>query len=113
MGGNAEAEIADARLAVRASPGDAAARYALGNALAGARRLDEAEAAYREALRIQPAYAGAEENLGVLFKWRGDLGSAPLSERGTVGYRSGNSADRRAGHLVAFRPAEESGHSAK
>jgi tetratricopeptide (TPR) repeat protein len=74
--GLTEAEIADARLAVHASPGDAAARYALGNALAGVRRLDEAEAAYREALRLHPSYAGAEENLGVLFKWRGDLGSA-------------------------------------
>ena len=74
--GRTEAEIADAHLAVHAAPGDAAARYALGNALAGARRLDEAEAAYREALGLQPKYAGAEENLGVLFKWRGDLGSA-------------------------------------
>jgi Flp pilus assembly protein TadD len=76
MGGDTEAEIADARLAVRASPGDAAARYALGNAFASARRLDEAEATYREALRLHPNYAGAEENLGVLFKWRGDLRSA-------------------------------------
>ena len=76
MSGHAEAEIAHARLAVRASPGDAAARYALGNALAGVRRLDEAQAEYREALRLQPNYAGAEENLGVLYKWRGDLRSA-------------------------------------
>lgn len=76
LSGRTEAEIGDARLAVRASPANAAAHYALGNALAGARRLNEAEAEYREALRIQPNYAGAEENLGVLYKWRGDLQSA-------------------------------------
>jgi Flp pilus assembly protein TadD len=69
-------EIEHARAAVAASPKDAAARYALGNALAGVRRLDEAEAEYREALRLHPNYAGVEENLGVLYKWRGDLPSA-------------------------------------
>ena len=69
-------EIEHARAAVAASPKDAAARYALGNALAGARRVDEAEAEYREALRLHPNYAGAEENLGVLYKWRGDLRAA-------------------------------------
>jgi tetratricopeptide (TPR) repeat protein len=74
--GRSDAEIDHARLAVAASPGNAAARYALGNALASARKLDEAEAEYREALRLDPGYAGAEENLGVLYKWRGDLPSA-------------------------------------
>jgi Flp pilus assembly protein TadD len=74
--GSSGDEIEHARLAVEASPQDAAARYALGNALASARRLDEAEAAYREALRLKPSFAGAEENLGVIFKWRGDLASA-------------------------------------
>jgi len=74
--GRSDAEIDHARLAVAASPGNAAARYVLGNALASARMLDEAEAEYREALRLNPSYAGAEENLGVLYKWRGDLPSA-------------------------------------
>ncbi len=74
--GSSGAEIEHARLAVQASPQDAAARYVLGNALASARRLDEAEAAYREALRLKPSFAGAEENLGVIHKWRGDLASA-------------------------------------
>ena len=71
--GKAHAEIEHARMAVRASPRDAAARYALGNALATARRLDEAEAEYRQALRLHPDYAGVEENLGILHKWRGRL----------------------------------------
>ena len=75
-GGRSDAEIEHARQAVRASSGDAAAHYVLGNALAGSRRLDEAEAEYRKALRLHPNYAGAEENLGVLYKWRGDLASA-------------------------------------
>jgi Flp pilus assembly protein TadD len=74
--GRSGSEIEHARLAVAASPANAAARYVLGNALAGARKLDEAEAEYREALRLDPSYAGAEENLGVLYKWRRDLPSA-------------------------------------
>jgi tetratricopeptide (TPR) repeat protein len=74
--GRRDAEIEHARQAVTATPKDAAAHYVLGNALASARRLDEAEAEYREALRLHPDYAGAEENLGVLYKWRGDLRSA-------------------------------------
>lgn len=75
-GGRSDAEIEHSRLAARASPRDAAARYALGNAFASARRLDEAEFAYREALRLKPDFAGAEENLGVVYKWRGDPASA-------------------------------------
>ncbi len=72
-GGRSASEIEHARLAVATSPRNAAARYALANALASARRLDEAETEYREALRLQPNSAGAEENLGVLYKWRGRL----------------------------------------
>jgi tetratricopeptide (TPR) repeat protein len=60
-------------VAVATAPQSAAARYALANAFASARRLDEAEAQYREALRLQPNSAGAEENLGVIYKWRGRL----------------------------------------
>ncbi len=71
--GRSAPEIEHARLAVATSPRSAQAHYALGNALASARRLDEAEAEYREALRLQPKSAGAEENLGVLYKWRGRL----------------------------------------
>jgi len=74
--GRPDSEIEHPRAAVAASPKEAAARYVLGNALASARRLDEAEAQYREALRLHPDYAGAEENLGVLYKRRGDLRSA-------------------------------------
>jgi tetratricopeptide (TPR) repeat protein len=71
--GESASEIEHARTAVSASPRNAAAHYALANALASARRLDEAETEYREALRLQPGSAGAEENLGVLYKWRGRL----------------------------------------
>ncbi len=71
--GDHASELEHARLAVRAGPGDPAARYALGNALAVARHLDEAERQYREVLRLKPDFAGAEENLGVLEKWRDRL----------------------------------------
>ncbi len=72
-GGKSASEIEHARLAVATSPRSAAAHYALANALASARRLDEAEAEYREALRLRPDSAGTEENLGVIDKWRGRL----------------------------------------
>ncbi|HTD53297.1 MAG TPA: hypothetical protein VK780_09750, partial [Thermoanaerobaculia bacterium] len=68
-----EAELEHARLAVAAGPKDPAAHYALANALAAARRLDEAEAEYGQALRLKPNLAGAEENLGVIYKWRDRL----------------------------------------
>lgn len=74
--GDREAEIEHAAAAVRAAPGNAALHYALGNALAFRRRLDEAEEQYRETIRLRPRFAGAEENLGVLYKWRGQLEDA-------------------------------------
>ena len=74
--GNRESEITMRVSAVRAAPRDSVARYALANALAAARVSNEAEEQYREALRLRPDFAGAEENLGVVFKWRGQLDAA-------------------------------------
>lgn len=68
--GKGGAEVKHAQFAVRAGPGDPAAHYALANALAGDRRLEEAEFQYREAIRLRPDFAGAEQNLGVLYKWQ-------------------------------------------
>ena len=52
------------------------AHDALGNALADKGRLDEAEAQYRKAIKIQPAYASAHFNLGVAAARRGHLREA-------------------------------------
>jgi Flp pilus assembly protein TadD len=71
--GRSAEELEHARLAVRARSNDPEARYALGNALASALRSEEAEVQYLAALRLKPNFAGAEENLGVLYKWRGRL----------------------------------------
>jgi tetratricopeptide (TPR) repeat protein len=71
--GNPEAELEHARLAVEADRDDPVVRYALGNALAQHRLLDEAEVQYRKAIALRPSFAGAEENLGVLYKWRSRL----------------------------------------
>ncbi len=71
--GNLEAEIEHGRMAVRASPRDAAIHYALANALARQRQFAEAEKHYRETIRLRPNFAGAEQNLGVLYKWQEQL----------------------------------------
>lgn len=71
------AELIDhVRAAVSAEPKNASLRYFLASSLAKQRRLDEAEAHYRESLRLQPDFAGAYQGLGVIQKWRGDLAAA-------------------------------------
>ncbi|MEO8348253.1 MAG: tetratricopeptide repeat protein [Acidobacteriota bacterium] len=59
-----------------ADPKDVEVRYHLASQLAQARRLPEAEKEYREIIRLRPDFAGAWQGLGVISKWRGDLGSA-------------------------------------
>jgi len=77
--GNHEAEIEHARAAVKAEPKDGRLRYLFATALGRERRLDEAEAEYREVIRLLPEFAGGYEGLGVISKWRGELdGAIPL-----------------------------------
>jgi tetratricopeptide (TPR) repeat protein len=71
--GNRPAAIDHGRLAVEASPRDAGLRYDFANALASEKRLEEAQAEYREVLRLKPDFAGAEENLAVTYKWQDRL----------------------------------------
>jgi tetratricopeptide (TPR) repeat protein len=59
-----------------ADPKDVEVRYHLATQLAQARRLPEAEKEYREVIRLRPEFAGAWQGLGVISKWRGDLGAA-------------------------------------
>jgi len=49
----------------RRASSSAEARYALGNVHYAERRLPEAEAAWREALRLDPGLVSARENLGI------------------------------------------------
>jgi Flp pilus assembly protein TadD len=80
--GNHDAEIEHARAAVKAEPRDGQLRYLFATALGRERRLDEAEAEYREVIRLRPRFAGGYEGLGVISKWRGDLdGAIPLFRR--------------------------------
>ncbi len=51
----------------------------LGNALRDARKLDDAVAAYRRAVELEPAYADAHNNLGNALRERGDAASALTS----------------------------------
>ena len=59
-----------------ADPKDVEVRYHLATQLAQARRLPEAEKEYREVIRLRPEFAGAWQGLGVISKWRGDIGAA-------------------------------------
>ena len=61
--GRTESAIAHFTRSLALAP-SAQAHYNLGTAHAMARRLAEAESAFRAALRIDPAYANAHNNLG-------------------------------------------------
>jgi Tfp pilus assembly protein PilF len=76
------AEIEHAQAAVRAEPADAELRFLLANALAREKRFADSEEQYRDAIRLRPRYAGAFENLGVLYKWQNRLDEAvPIFRR--------------------------------
>jgi Tfp pilus assembly protein PilF len=59
--------VTELEAATRQAPWSAAAWLGLGNAYRGARRFDDAEAAYRRALEVDPALADAHFNLAVLY----------------------------------------------
>src|SRR5512135_1596193 len=64
------------RRALALAPGLVAAHHTLGVALEGLERLDEAEAAYAEALRLDAKYQAALQSLGELLRRRGRLADA-------------------------------------
>jgi Flp pilus assembly protein TadD len=74
--GNREAEIEHAGMAVKAEPKDGELRYLFATALARQKRLDDAEAEYREVIRLRPSFAGGYQGLGVVYKWRGEMAEA-------------------------------------
>lgn len=59
--------------ALTADPGHFRARMNIGNLALEGGRLAEAEAAYREVLRLAPDYDGAHHNLGVALRRQGRL----------------------------------------
>jgi Flp pilus assembly protein TadD len=67
---------------VIAQPRDGELRCSFATALATEKRLDEAEAEYREVIRLRPRFAGGYQGLGVIHKWRWSLPEAiPLFRR--------------------------------
>ena len=77
------------RYAVQQQPADAEAQYNLGLALGFTGHLEEAEAAYAEALRLAPKHAKAHFNLALLRLNAGDADGAlaELSGAGELGPR--------------------------
>src|SRR5579871_364098 len=68
----------------RPHPGLARVHYNLGNVLHLQRRLDEAAANYRLALRMDPAHAWAHNNLGIALKELGQWDEAAASFRRAI-----------------------------
>jgi YaiO family outer membrane protein len=83
------------RSAAAAEPANADARLQLGLALMAADRLDEAEAAFRETLRLAPAYDDARIGLARLARRRGDVAAA-RAELERVNAANGEAAALRA-----------------
>jgi tetratricopeptide (TPR) repeat protein len=74
--GGLEAEIAAARAAVKASPGDAAAHGRLGTLLLRSGASDEALQAFAEALKINPRSNEARVGTGAALMAKGELDRA-------------------------------------
>jgi tetratricopeptide (TPR) repeat protein len=83
-----ESRFADARAAavgaIEIEPGNAAAWFNLGAALAGLGRVEDAEAAYRRALEYQPRYAEAWSNLGGLLGAKGAIAEQVAAYREAI-----------------------------
>jgi Flp pilus assembly protein TadD len=67
--GDSDGAVRELEAAVVASPKDVEARNALGLALASLGRLSEAKRAFAEVLELDPEYAGAWVNLGMVAPW--------------------------------------------
>jgi tetratricopeptide (TPR) repeat protein len=104
--GDWRAAEAEAASAVRAAPADANAHYVLGGILGLVGRLDDAEAATREALRLDPLHAGAFSNLGAIAAWRQDYAAAVRAFRRSLALGP-DTQDARAGLAYALLASGE------
>ena len=68
-----------AQQAAGLAPRDASFQFTLGRALKAAGELDEAVAAYRRAIELNPGFAEAHVSLGIALKAQGDLDGAIAS----------------------------------
>jgi len=73
--------------AVERKPASATYRNNLGNTLRALGRVDEAEVAYREALKINSQYAGAWYNLGGLYQDAGKQDQAESAFRSAIQHK--------------------------
>jgi membrane associated rhomboid family serine protease len=69
--GNFGQAIPGLKQAVERDPGSPQMRYLLGMAYVGAHQPDAAVPSFREALRLKPDYADAEEGLGMAYQAKG------------------------------------------
>jgi len=76
--------LAELGLAGAQHPQDASAHYDRGNALYSQGKINEAAAAYRDAVAIKPDYAEAHCNLGNALKQRGELNEAVGAYRAAI-----------------------------
>ncbi len=67
------ARLLEMEAAATARPGDARVQYALGNGYFDARRYAEARGAYQRAIGLEPGFADAHTNLGLVYRLEGDL----------------------------------------
>ena len=88
-----QSRYADARSAAQRAleiePGNAAAWFNLGAALAGLNRVEAAEAAYRRALEYQPRYPEAWSNLGGLLGAKGAIDQQVAAYRKAIAANPG------------------------
>jgi predicted TPR repeat methyltransferase len=82
--GDSAAGIDSVRRATLAAPGYADAFNNLGNLLKLAGQFDDAETAYRHALRLRPDDANAHSNLGVVLRVRGLLSESEAALRRAI-----------------------------
>jgi tetratricopeptide (TPR) repeat protein/predicted Ser/Thr protein kinase len=74
--GQTDAAIRELKVALGRDPGNLAALVQLAGAYENAKRADDAEAAYQEAIRLRPSFFPAYTNLGIFYMSQGKWAQA-------------------------------------